>query len=119
MHFQKAIHIFHSPLITLNKDDDFNDIRFSIATMAALDCNPKKMQKFYNAYRKFGKLLHHDKFTVKFKLKSGDLFSFNNRRILHGRTAFDPNSGHRHLQGYYMDRDDILGRLNYLNGVKI
>ncbi len=33
---------------------------------------------------------------------------------LHGRTEFDPNSGHRHLQGYYMDRDEIIGRLKYL-----
>ena len=51
-----------------------------------------------------------------FKLIStfGDIFTFNNRRLLHGRTAFDPNSGHRHLQGYYIDRDEIIGRLNYL-----
>ena len=47
-------------------------------------------------------------------LKPGDIFSFNNRRLLHGRTEFDPNSGHRHLQGYYMDRDEIIGRLRYL-----
>jgi gamma-butyrobetaine dioxygenase len=47
-------------------------------------------------------------------MEPGDIFSFNNRRILHGRTEFDPNSGHRHLQGYYMDRDEIIGRLNYL-----
>ena len=45
-------------------------------------------------------------------------FSFNNRRLLHGRTEFDPNSGHRHLQGYYMDRDEIIGRLNYLKKIK-
>ena len=42
------------------------------------------------------------------------MFTFNNRRLLHGRTEFDPNSGHRHLQGYYMDRDEIIGRLKYL-----
>ena len=115
---QETIRIFHSPLITLNKDKDFNDIRFSIATMAAMDCHPKDMEKFYNAYRKFAELLHSDKFTVKFRLKAGDIFCFNNRRILHGRTEFDPNSGHRHLQGYYMDKDDIIGRLNYLNNIE-
>jgi gamma-butyrobetaine dioxygenase len=47
-------------------------------------------------------------------LEAGDIFCFNNRRVLHGRSEFDPNSGHRHLQGYYMDRDEILGRLNFL-----
>jgi gamma-butyrobetaine dioxygenase len=51
-------------------------------------------------------------------MEPGDIFSFNNRRVLHGRTAFDPNSGHRHLQGYYMDRDEIIGRLNYLKKSK-
>ena len=77
------------------------------------------LEKFYNAYRKFAELLHSDKFTVKFRLKAGDIFCFNNRRILHGRTEFDPNSGHRHLQGYYMDKDDIIGRLNYLNNIEV
>ena len=76
------------------------------------------MDLFYRAYRKFAELLHDDKFTVKFRLKAGDIFSFNNLRILHGRTEFDPNSGHRHLQGYYIDRDEILGRFNYLKEAK-
>ena len=116
---QKTTRIFHSPLITLNKDGDFNDIRFSIATMAAMDCQPNIMEKFYLSYRKFAKLLHDEKFTVKFKLQAGDIFAFNNRRILHGRTEYDPNSGHRHLQGYYLDRDEILGKLNYLKKIEV
>ena len=105
---------FHAPAISLTKDGDYNDIRFSVATMDALDCHPDEMDKVYNAHRRFGNLLHDDNFQIKFRLEPGDIFSFNNRRILHGRTAFDPNSGHRHLQGYYMDRDEIIGRLNYL-----
>ena len=105
---------FHAPAISLTKDGDYNDIRFSVATMDALDCHPDEMEKVYNAHRRFGNLLHDDNFQIKFRLEPGDIFSFNNRRILHGRTAFDPNSGHRHLQGYYMDRDEIIGRLNFL-----
>ena len=50
---------------------------------------------------------------------AGDLFSFNNRRVLHGRKAFDMNSGNRHLQGYYIDRDEIESRLNFLNNIDI
>ena len=111
---QEIIRIFHSTAITLTKDKDYNDIRFSVATMGALDCHPDLMEQVYKAHHKFGTLLHDDKFTIKFKLKPGDIFSFNNRRVLHGRTAFNPNSGHRHLQGYYIDRDEIIGRLNYL-----
>jgi len=105
---------FHAPAISLTKDGDYNDIRFSVATMDTLDCHPDIMDKVYKAHHKFGNLLHDDKFQIKFRLEPGDIFSFNNRRLLHGRTAFNPNSGNRHLQGYYMDRDEIIGRLNFL-----
>ena len=107
--------LFYAPEISLTKDGDYNDIRFSVATMGVMDCIPEDIEKFYKAHHKFGKLLHDDKFVVKFRLKPGDIFCFNNRRVLHGRTEFNPNSGHRHLQGYYIDRDEIIARLNYLN----
>jgi len=111
---QVSIRGFHAPAISLTKDNDYNDIRFSVATMDALDCHPDIMDKVYKAHHRFGNLLHDDRFQIKFRLNPGEIFSFNNRRVLHGRTAFNPSSGQRHLQGYYIDRDEILGRLNYL-----
>jgi gamma-butyrobetaine dioxygenase len=111
---QESHRSFHASAISLTKDSDYNDVRFSVATMDTLDCHPDIMDRVYKAHHRFGNLLHDDKFQIKFRLEPGDIFSFNNRRVLHGRTAFDPNSGHRHLQGYYIDRDEILGRLNYL-----
>ncbi len=111
---QEAIRSVHGTAISLTKDGDYNDIRYSIATLDALDCHPDVMDSVYKAHHRFGNLLHDSKFQINFRLEPGDIFSFNNRRLLHGRTEFDPNSGHRHLQGYYMDRDEIIGRLNYL-----
>jgi len=111
---QESHRSFFAPAIALTKDSDYHDIRFSVATMDTLDCHPDVMDKVYKAHHRFGNLLHDDKFQIKFRLEPGDIFSFNNRRLLHGRTEFDPKSGHRHLQGYYMDRDEIIGRLNYL-----
>ena len=111
---QESHRSFYAPAISLTKDNDLNDIRFSVATMDVLDCQPDVMEKVYKAHHRFGNLLHDDKFVVKFRLEPGDIFCFNNKRVLHGRTEFDPNSGHRHLQGYYMDRDEIIGRLNFL-----
>ena len=116
---QKATRVLQSPLITLTKDSDFNDIRFSMAAMGTVDIDSKKMKKFYAAYYLFAKLLHNQKFKIDFRLQSGDIFCFNNRRVLHGRTSFDPNSGNRHLQGYYLERDEILARLNYFNKLKV
>ena len=114
---QNTTRIHYSPLITLTKDNDFNIIRFSVAYMSIMDCTPHKMDLFYKAYRKFAELLHDKRFTINFRLKAGDIFSFNNLRVLHGRTEFNPNSGERHLQGYYIDRDEIIGRLNFLKKI--
>jgi gamma-butyrobetaine dioxygenase len=111
---QEAVRSVYGSAISLTKDGDYNDIRYSIATLDALDCHPDIMDSIYKAHHRFGNLLHDAKFQINFRLEPGDIFSFNNRRLLHGRTEFDPNSGHRHLQGYYMDRDEIIGRLNYL-----
>ncbi len=110
---QEAVRSAYGTAISLTKDGDYNDIRYSIATLDALDCHPDKMDSVYKAHHRFGNLLHDTEFQINFRLEPGDIFSFNNRRLLHGRTEFDPNSGHRHLQGYYMDRDEIIGRLNY------
>ena len=116
---QETIRIGHSPLINLNKDNDYNDIRFSVAQMGVVDCAPDVVEKFYKSYQKFAKLLHSKEYLVEFRLEKGDLFCFNNRRVVHGRTEFYPNSGHRHLQGYYIDRDEILGRMNYLKKIEL
>ena len=114
---QEAIRSVYGTAISLTKDGDYNDIRYSIATLDILDCHPDLMEKVYKAHHRFGNLLHDKKFQINFRLQPGDIFCFNNRRLLHGRTEFDPNSGNRHLQGYYMDRDEIIGRLNYLKSL--
>ena len=116
---QKTIRIINSPLFTLTKEGDYKEIRFNISQTGAIDCPPELMEKFYKAYRRFAELLHNEQFCVNFKLKKGDILSFDNRRVVHGRTEYDPNSGHRHLQGYYMDRDEIISRLNYLKKIEL
>jgi len=114
---QNKHRVFHAPAITLTKDGDYNDIRFSMTYMGVIDCSPEDIEPFYKAHYKFAKLIHSEKFNINFRLESGDIFCFNNRRILHGRTEYNPNSGNRHLQGYYIDRDEIVSRLNYLKKI--
>jgi gamma-butyrobetaine dioxygenase len=50
---------------------------------------------------------------VTFRLEPGDIMFMDNHRALHGRTAFDPTSGRRHLQGCYIEHDgpDTIYRL--------
>ena len=68
----------------------------------------------YDALRLFHRLADEPQFELKFKLNPGEVMCFDNRRILHGREAFS-GSGLRHLQGVYIDRDEITSRARAIN----
>ncbi len=53
--------------------------------------------------------------ATSFRLQPGDMISFDNRRILHARNAFDPSSGPRHLQGAYVDLDEFFTKYRVLH----
>lgn len=60
---------------------------------------------YHEARQLLSKLLVDDRFEYRFTLQSGEAMMFDNNRVLHGRTSFDPGVGMRHLQGCYIDRD--------------
>ena len=62
-------------------------------------------QRFQRARRRLSELFADTRFELRFPLRAGELMMFNNSRVLHGRTAYDPNEGRRHLQGCYIDLD--------------
>jgi gamma-butyrobetaine dioxygenase len=62
-------------------------------------------RRFQRARRRLSELFADPRFELRFALNAGELMMFNNSRVLHGRTAYDPNEGHRHLQGCYIDLD--------------
>jgi len=63
------------------------------------------MRRFQRARRRLGELFADPSFELRFPLAAGELMMFDNSRVLHGRTAYDPREGHRHLQGCYIDLD--------------
>ncbi|HEY2274058.1 MAG TPA: TauD/TfdA family dioxygenase [Steroidobacteraceae bacterium] len=64
-----------------------------------------QLEAYYRARRSFDHRLRAPDFEIRFLLKGGDLVMFDNCRLLHGRTGFDPAEGLRHLQGCYIDID--------------
>ena len=62
-------------------------------------------RRYHRARKRLGILLQDPAYELRFKLDPGQLMIFDNNRVLHGRTAFDPSQGHRQLQGCYIDRD--------------
>lgn len=71
-------------------------------------CLPSaEAEAFYSAYRTYSRLLREPRFQMRTRLENGELMVFDNRRTLHGRTAFSSARHARHLQGCYLTRDSI------------
>ncbi len=102
------------PIIRLDADGNYFEIRYSTALLAPLDVAPEHVLPFYRAFDNFSRLLRDPRYEYKFRLQPGDCEVFDNRRVLHGRDEFNPQSGPRHLQGCYIDTDDYLSRLKVL-----
>jgi len=71
-------------------------------------------RRYQAARRRLGEILRDPAFEVRFLLGPGELMMFDNDRVLHGRTAFDPQEGLRHLQGCYIDHDAPRSRYRVL-----
>ncbi|KAG6909318.1 hypothetical protein DXG01_001117 [Tephrocybe rancida] len=77
---------------------------------------------FYPALRHFTELLNDPSNTYTYTLREGDAVLFDNRRVLHARTAFSDIEGqgaegeaNRWLKGCYLEADDLLDRRRILS----
>ncbi|MGI9606741.1 MAG: TauD/TfdA family dioxygenase [Acidimicrobiales bacterium] len=70
------------------------------------DMDPADQPRAYEAMRVFSRLAASDRFQMRYPFEPGDMVGFDNRRILHGRDAYD-TGGHRHLRGLYIDHDEV------------
>ena len=66
---------------------------------------PQELTAYFKARKAFDQLLRSPGYELRFALNAGDVMMMDNRRLLHGRTAFDTREGLRHLQGCYIDVD--------------
>ena len=112
--------------------DQQNDYRFcNIATILECDrngnletirfnkrnCRPQlsftEIEEFYQAYNLFCRYLNHPQYQYQLKLEANNCLLFQNFRVLHGRTAFDPALGTRNLRTGYVDWNFFVGRRNF------
>ena len=104
----------HEPVITLDATGEVIEIRYNAHLAAIFDMPPGIMPSYYRAYRAYMAKTRDPKYRLTLKLKAGEMVVFDNRRVLHGRDAFDPSTGYRHLHGCYVDRGEFSSRLRLL-----
>jgi gamma-butyrobetaine dioxygenase len=97
--------VAHASIIELDLQGHFQAINYSPRLDFVPLLQPAMLDRFFAARRSLDALLKSDRFERRFRLGEGELMMFDNRRLLHGRTRFDPSAGLRHLQGCYIDAD--------------
>jgi gamma-butyrobetaine dioxygenase len=108
--------IRHAAPILEHRDGLLHTVRFNnwirdVDPAAATD------PAFYDAYLRWWRLARTSAHVRRFRLAAGDVLCFDNRRMLHGRTEFQPNTGLRHLQGCYLDMDMVRSRLRTCSAI--
>ena len=69
-----------------------------------------KVKKSYEAYYKLIRAMYDKDNLVTHKQREGNVVTFNNQRVLHGRAAYKITSV-RHLSGCYFDWDDMYSAI--------
>lgn len=105
---------FCGPALVLDTTGEVVEIRLGNFLRGPLDVPSDQVTNFYRGYRCFMTLTRQASFQFYYRLGPGDLIVFDNRRVLHARNAFDLQQGERHLQGCYVDRDELLSRIRVL-----
>ncbi len=100
-------------IIETTRDGRIAAIHYNNRSIAPLRLAADRIAEFYGAYRAFASLLWGARFPLTTRLAEGELVASNNRRVLHGRTAFFA-SGPRHLQGCYVDADGLQSNISVL-----
>ena len=113
--FYDATHDLYEekPVIVLSQGE-ISEINYNAHICGVFQLSQAAMRPYYRAYRLFMKTIANDNFVVQFKLSNGEMAVFDNRRVLHGRAAFNPQTGFRRLRGCYIDRGDLKSKIRVL-----
>lgn len=104
-----------SPVIVLDPTTNAPvEVRIAGFLRGPTDLPADRTGPAYRALRRIFALSRDPRFQIRYGYRPGDLVLFDNRRLMHGRAAFDPSAGSRWLQGIYLERDELHSRLRIL-----
>jgi gamma-butyrobetaine dioxygenase len=111
---QVSDYAWRAPVIGLGSAGEFSEIRFNPWLTEPLEVAPERFAAVYGALRRFDELTRDPRFQIRIRLDAGMMSAFDNRRVLHGRAAFDERGGRRHFQGCYVEREEVTNRIRVL-----
>jgi gamma-butyrobetaine dioxygenase len=93
------------PMIELDGQGQMTGVHYSPRLDDIPLMSQEDTRRYHIARKRLGLLFEDPKYELRIRLNAGEMMMFDNNRVLHGRTSFDPAEGHRQLQGCYVDRD--------------
>ncbi|XP_065882771.1 gamma-butyrobetaine dioxygenase-like isoform X4 [Dysidea avara] len=105
------------PHVVLGHHEEIVAVNWCPIAEGALQVSPVDVEPYYQAYLLLAKLFNTSERLLKFRLLPGQLISFNNRRILHGRNSFHSKErgGVRHFEGLFINVDESNSQFHLLN----
>ena len=104
-------HRCRAPVLELNGQGEIVTVRYTWWLRNPMSGDTATIKAFYAAFKRFQRLANDPGNQLRLRLQAGELVAIDNRRTLHGRTAFDPSSGRRWLRGCYSEREELESRL--------
>ena len=104
----------HRPIISQRANGEIDAFVFNAHIADLPDMETHELYDFYAAYRNLMIRVRDPMYAVHCMLAPGEMAMFDNTRVLHGRMAFDPSSGDRHLRGYYIEKNEVDSRIRVL-----
>jgi gamma-butyrobetaine dioxygenase len=102
-----------TPLV-LDGDGEVVEVRVGNWLRAPLHADFDVVEAAYAAYRCLFEVTYRDDLALGVYYEPGDVLAFDNRRILHGRDAYDHGGGRRLLRGCYGEREELHSRIRTL-----
>ena len=106
-------------IITSSDGEEILSVFWSPPFEGMVNADVADIVPYYEAYRAFADIIDAEETSEKhgkrFRLDQGELVIFNNRRFLHGRTAFSLNGGERHLEGCYISLDGFMNQFRKID----
>jgi gamma-butyrobetaine dioxygenase len=106
---------WRSPVFRLNDRGAVHEVRAGAWVRAPLDLPFDQVERAYHALRMFFATAREPRFAARVTYRPGDLIAMDNRRLLHGREAYEQGAGERWLRGCYGEREELYSRLRILN----
>lgn len=109
------------PMFEEDSEGNFKQVYYNDQVRASyLNVPVEKVQDVYRAIKLFHQTLYKNNIST--KLRDGEVVTFNNTRVMHGRTGYtvDSSSGEqvRHYEGGYLEWDEIHSRMRILREKK-